>query len=166
VPTVGWKWLLQYGLPYSYWNEFVGYSPHYERLVLTVGTPIQFSIGRHIGTEKRPKWLSWGDCHRHCEIINESADGPIVIGEDLISAHKIGQQATAIPLFGTKIHPCHMYFLNSNNRSIILWLDKDQEGTVMKQASWLQMMTGKPVNVVITDKDPKELSNEEISKHI
>jgi hypothetical protein len=50
VPAGGWKWLLQYGLPYSYWKPYTGYSPAEDRLILTVGNPVQFSVGRYIGT--------------------------------------------------------------------------------------------------------------------
>jgi hypothetical protein len=48
VPAEGWKWLLQYGLPYSYWKPYCGYSPAEDRLIFTVGNPIRFSIGRFI----------------------------------------------------------------------------------------------------------------------
>lgn len=48
VPARAWKWLLQYGLPYSYWKPFVGWSEQHSRLIFTVGTPTRFSIGRYI----------------------------------------------------------------------------------------------------------------------
>jgi len=47
--TAGWKWLLQYGLPLSYWQKHCGYSEKENRLVFTVGTPTRFSIGRLLG---------------------------------------------------------------------------------------------------------------------
>jgi hypothetical protein len=51
VPADGWKWLLQYGLPYSYWKPYCGYSPASERLVITHGSPVEYSVGRWIGTD-------------------------------------------------------------------------------------------------------------------
>jgi hypothetical protein len=46
VPAMAWKWLLQYGLPYSYWKPYTGYSPAEERLVITHGNPVETSVGR------------------------------------------------------------------------------------------------------------------------
>ena len=169
VPTEGWKWLLQYGLPYTYWKEYCGYSDHFKRLVFLVGQPLQFSIGRLLGPAEgnhasRRKWYVWGNSHKHCEVVNPQSGKEVALVEDLISAHKVGQVTTAIPLFGTRIHPCHLYYLRSSGRPIRLWLDKDQEGTVTKTASWLQMMTDSKVDVLITDKDPKAYTTEQIGK--
>lgn len=197
VPAAALKWLLQYGLPWSYWKESLGYSPKEGRLVFDVGNPLDFSIGRYIeeldqggalrrggelpvlGTKgqessyKSPsstpnqdkpvrKWFVWGDCHKHTEVVGAERDGPIVLVEDLISAHKVGQVTTAVPLFGTKLYPCHIHTLINKNKPVVLWLDKDQELNVKKQAWQLESVINRPVKVVITDKDPKELSFESI----
>lgn len=208
VPTEALKWLLQYGLPWSYWKESIGYSPKERRLVFSVGQPLAFSIGRFVGDSheyiegkdedssaalqsmwgnsvhgtsryrqgnhnsdnpQRPrKWFVWGDCHKHTEVVvprggSEYGSGDsIVLVEDLISAHKIGQVTTSIPLFGTKIHPCHLYYLINERKPVVLWLDKDQELNVKKQAWQLESVINRPVKVVITEQDPKKLSYEEI----
>src|SRR5574343_981933 len=49
VPARAWQWVVQYGLPISYWSPFTGYSEAEERLVFRVGNPLQFSIGRYVG---------------------------------------------------------------------------------------------------------------------
>lgn len=198
VPVRAWQWLLQYGLPYSYWKHRCGFAPSESRLVFTVGEPMAFSIGRLIpevgGNEGRSavgtsqsagsqadgrvqvvlrqeagsvvsavnqgrKWFVWGDSHKHCEVITPPADsGPsktVVLVEDIISAHKVGQVTTAIPLFGTVVYPCHLYYLMQQDKPITLWLDKDQEQNVQKTALRLQSLVSVPVNIVITDDDPK-----------
>jgi len=171
VPTTAWKWLLQYGLPYSYWTPYCGYSPSEGRLVFTVGIPVEFSIGRFVeesNSEHPPrKWYVWGDSHKHCEVIEAAGDkGPIILVEDIVSAHKVGQVTTAIPLFGTMIHPCHKYYLMNEKRPIKIWLDKDQEHSVKKKAINLQMLVGANVDVVVTDKDPKSYSIGQIKELI
>lgn len=166
VPTRAFQWLLQYGLPYSYWQESIGYSPSQERLVFTVGQPLQFSIGRYVGDAARTstprKWYVWGDSHKHVELIRpaDGIDGsPVVLVEDLISAHKVANAGfSSVPLFGTIVHPCHLYYLLSTNANVVLWLDKDQELAVRKRALQLESLINRPVKVVVTDKDPKELS--------
>jgi len=167
VPTRALTWLMQYGLPYSYWEKHIGYSEAHERLVFIIGTPLQFSIGRYVGTATPSprKWFVWGESHSHCEVVlpGEATTGDsIVLVEDLISAHKVGQIATAIPLFGTRVHPCHLYYLINTDKPVILWLDKDQELNVKKQALNLGSLLGRNIKVITTDKDPKELSFENI----
>ena len=74
VPAEGWKWLLQYGLPYSYWKKYTGYSPSHNRLVLTFGEPVKFSIGRALSEDKR-KWRFWGDGHKYAEVLGKKDEG-------------------------------------------------------------------------------------------
>lgn len=197
IPSKAWQWLLQYGLPYSYWQEHCGYSTEKgPRLVFQVRTDagVAFSIGRLIpelqgssvesgqgvarGADvsdrrqsnqvppKPRKWYVWGDSHRHCEIVGAGKGGSIALVEDLVSAHKVGQVNECIPLFGTRVHPCHIYYLASQQKPVTLWLDKDQELNVKKQALQLQSLIDQPVRIVTTDKDPKSLSYEEINENL
>ena len=129
--------------------------------------PLQQRWGLPIQRVKRPtKWLSYGDCHRHVETIGEAnTTGPVVLVEDLISGHKVAAAGyTAVPLFGTKVHPPVLYYLLQQQRPVALWLDKDQEGNVKREAIHLQGIINTPVNVVVTDKDPKELSLDTIKE--
>lgn len=171
VPTAALRWVLQYGLPWSYWKDQIGYSPSEERLVFLVGTPTQFSIGRYVGNaEVKPrKWYVWGDSHKHCEVVageSSSLDG-IILVEDLISAHKVATSVpsvASVPLFGTQIHKPHLYYLMQENKPVVLWLDKDQQGTITRKAMGLQALLNVPVSVVVTDRDPKELSIKELNE--
>lgn len=189
VPANALKWLLQYGLPWSYWKETIGYSPSEERLVFLVGNGPRFSIGRYVGTETgHKKWYVWGDSHRHAEVVSPRNDprtseshssgmvgegnlaiSTTVLVEDLLSAHKIAAAGyTAIPLFGTQIHKPHLYYLMQQPEGSItvLWLDKDQQGTIARKALGLQALLGQCVKTVSTDKDPKELTIKEINENL
>lgn len=170
VPARAWQWVVQYGLPISYWQPFTGYSPAEERLVFRVSSPmgLQFSIGRYLGAEPgKRKWYAWGDPHRHCEIVGNHSSEMVVLVEDLISAHKVANaNFTSIPLFGTRLHPCHLYYLNHspNLRTVTLWLDKDQELRVKRETLRLESLINKPVQVIVTEKDPKCLTFVEIQR--
>ena len=168
VPATALQWLLQYGLPWSYWKETIGYSPSEERLVFTVGTPLQFSIGRYVGNaeEKPRKWYVWGDAHKHCEVFGKG-ERLCVLVEDLISANKVAatqEDVVAIPLFGTNIFKDVLYFLLNDSLPVVLWLDKDQQLQVKKKALGLQNLLQREVYVVTTDKDPKALSANQIKE--
>lgn len=171
VPAAAWKWILQYGLPISHWLPYCGYSEKEQRLVFKVGNPLSFSIGRFIPTnddykdavafsnhEKRRKWYVWGDSHKHCEGFGAGKGSSIVLVEDIISAHKIGEVNECVPLFGTQLHPCHIYYLQHAAKPVILWLDKDQVEHMNKLGLRLSTLINQPVTIKVTDKDPKELS--------
>jgi hypothetical protein len=111
------------------------------------------------------KWYVWGDCHRHCEVIGHGRGSSVVLVEDLISAHKVGQVCESIPLFGTKIHPPVIYYLKQANKPVILWLDKDQELNTKRQAMQLQSLIDLPVRIIHTDKDPKYITIEELNEN-
>lgn len=165
VPAAGWQWLLQWGLPYSYWKKYTGYSQAEDRLVLTVGDPVRFSIGRYLGADGHRKWKAYGNTHETAEVIGnqETATRAIVV-EDLISAHKVGQLQICIPLFGTAIHNAHKQALKALGRPIVLWLDGDQAGPVKRKAVALQALLGLSVDIRVTPKDPKAYSLDEIKR--
>jgi len=165
IPTRAWQWLLQYGLSYRYWQKYCGYSEADQRLIITVGEPLDFSLGRDVavpveGEKPRRKWYCYGDSHKRSHVFGDIGSArSIICVEDVISAHKIGQAGlTAIPLFGTNVHDCHMRTLLHLGLPVVMWLDKDQEHLAIKRATRLSSIIGKPVRNVFTEQDPKCLS--------
>lgn len=163
VPAEGWKWLLQYGLSYTYWQPHTGYSERENRLIFTVGQPTRFSIGRSLGVGSS-KWKIYGDKSSYIEVISEQLSKEVVLVEDLISAHKVGQVTSCIPLFGTAISDGAIKKLVQLNRPVSLWLDNDQYGLLSKKIGRLQSFLGVPVRYIRTDKDPKGYSVNEIKE--
>lgn len=179
IPAQAWKWLLQFGLPYSYWKPYCGYSEEDERLVFTVGKPTKFSIGRYCGTDvgergpgerwvRRPprKWHFYGDGHGYVELLGSDDTGrkPVVLVEDLISAHKVAQVYPSICLFGTNIHAKAIQALMALKRPTMLWLDEDQYTLLPPKINRLQTFLTHPVRFVSTEKDPKAYSLDEIKE--
>lgn len=166
VPAEGWKWLLQYGLSYSYWKAHCGYSEEENRLVFTVGTPIKFSTGRALTVGDKHKWRHWGNVHSYVECLSEELPGPVVLVEDLISAHKVAQVASCICLFGTNVHDMAVKKLQALGRPVVLWLDEDQYQLLPKKIHRLQTLLRHPVTYVKTRQDPKLLSLDEIKEQL
>lgn len=167
VPSHAWKWLLQFGLPYRYWLPFVGWSEKDSRLVFTVGTPTEFSLGRFIpksdGETNKRKWYVWGDCHQTPHIFGDYSNSKeIVLVEDLISAHVLGQYTASIPLLGTKVFDSIYPALRHIKLPIVIWLDKDQEHTMPSKAHTISLITGLPVRYVVTNEDPKLCNQQSI----
>ena len=169
VPARAWQWLLQYGLPVSYWRPHCGYSEAEERLIIRVGEPLAFSLGRDVAvpTERakpRRKWYAYGDCHKQSHFYGTPGN-KVVLVEDVISAHKVGHAGhLCLPLFGTNVHDCHLRSLLYYKLPIVLWLDKDQEALSRKRAARLNTLLGVPVSIITTDKDPKNISINNINE--
>lgn len=168
VPNHAWEWLLKFGISADYWRDKIGYSEIRERLIFRVGDPLRFSIGRYTPKGNADslvrKWHIFGDCHQAAVPVGNGSI--LVLVEDIISAHKVGCVGHALPLFGTKLYPAHIQYIKKQSKPVILWLDKDQEGTLHSKASNIEVLTGLPCSVLTTDKDPKELSYESITNHI
>lgn len=171
IPAGAWKWLLQYGLSWSYWRPFCGWSEKDQRLVFTVGEPTSFSMGRFFGTgaiegQRKPrKWHVYGNSHAGAHVFGEG--GPsVVLVEDLISAHKVGGITECIPLFGTKVFPSVLPVLRYLRKPVLMWLDQDQEQHAARRAAQLAMLTGLSVNYVTTTLDPKCLTSSKIMETV
>lgn len=164
IPSRAWQWILQYGLSYRYWQEYCGYSEKQERLVITVGEPIDFSIGRDVSiptedSKPRRKWHVWGNSHQKSHLFGPLESPVVVCVEDIISAHKVGQAGyLTLPLFGTTVHDCHFRTLIHLGLPVVMWLDKDQQSLSVKRAARISSIIGKPVNNIFTDDDPKLIS--------
>lgn len=178
IPAKAWQWVLKFGLGYRYWQEHCGYSEKDRRLIFTVRTgdkdsPVAFSIGRlfeeaSTGTDPQRsprKWYAYGNCHEKAHVVGDyTKSEKIVLVEDLISAHKVGQVCPCIPLFGTRIFDGVIQTLRYIGLPIVLWLDYDQQGNIVKKAHNLSCLINQPVSYIFTEKDPKENSFQEIKE--
>lgn len=163
IPAAGWKWLLKYGLPYSYWQPYCGYSPSQNRIIFKYGEPVQYAQGRSL-TVGAPKWLSYGSRHTYVETLGKNLSGPIVLVEDIISAHKVAQVTPCVPLFGTVIFDKILKELKEFNRPVKLWLDADQYQLLPPKINRLQSLLNVPVSYIQTRLDPKEYSTSDIKE--
>lgn len=161
IPAEGWRWLLQYGLSYTYWSPYCGYSPSENRAIITSGQPIRYSQGRAL-TMGDSKWRNYGRPRDYAEVLGAELPGEIVLVEDVISQHKVAQVNPCICLFGTAIHDVAISALQDCKRPVVLWLDEDQYQLLPRKINRLQALTGLPVRYVKTERDPKSLSTEEI----
>jgi hypothetical protein len=165
VPPAAIKWIIQYGLPWSYWKPYCGYSEEEGRLVITVGEPVKFSQGRLIDQSLgKRKWKFYGDGHNHVEVIGAEIPKEVVLVEDLISAHKVGQHAPCIPIFGTTVHDVVVAELQKLNRPVRFWLDSDQYPLLGKKIARLQTFLRHPVRYIYTEEDPKSVPMDRIKE--
>jgi hypothetical protein len=85
----------------------------------------------------------------------------LVFVEDIISAVKVARVATAVPMLGAKVMPAWWEQAKKYN-SVVLWGDRDKATENVVQARRASEVIGKKVEIIITEKDPKHYSVDEI----
>ena len=86
----------------------------------------------------------------------------LVIVEDSLSSIKVGRHCCSIPLFGSSIGNSKLAAICKNGyESIYVWLDSDKLRAAHSIAERLAML-GIKSSVVLTDDDPKYISDKEI----
>lgn len=111
----------------------------------------------------KSKWRSYGTK----PLIYLGNSAPIVLVEDIISAIRVGEIATAVPLFGSTISTKSLLTIRKQYDNIIIWLDYDKANDKKtKQAIAACKAIFKETKQIITEKDPKAYTTEDIRYQI
>ena len=143
------------------------WSDHYQRIYFPIytDTGLIAYLGRYCGNDPtKTKWYTQGDLKNIIHILGKSWSDTLVITEDIISAIRVSHAGVrAMPIFGSHIPNLLWLRLKHipNVHRIILWLDKDKQKEAIKYA-YAGRQLGLPVEVVITDTDPKAHNEEQI----
>jgi len=87
----------------------------------------------------------------------------VVLCEDIVSAIKVSRQTPTAAIHGSKIPIDWWPYLQGITKGVVFWLDYDKYGEAVKQASQARLR-GFTSHVIRTKEDPKELSDEQITK--
>lgn len=111
----------------------------------------------------KPKWRSYGA--KPLIFLGNAA--PVVLVEDYISAIRVGEVATAVPLFGSTIPTKNLLTIREQYDNIIIWLDYDKaQDKKTKEIIASCKAIFKETHQIITEKDPKAYISEEIKYQI
>lgn len=160
LPKQAIVWLRKYGLTPEECEHFQ-WDPGRQRLVvgITRADKLVFWQGRRFGAEG-PKYLSSGRVPWDPPL-TFGTEGPVVFTEDVVSAIKVGRQATGVPLFGSYMPAEALKWASGTGKDIFLWLDPDKFREALKQAL-RATAAGVRVHPVHSDRDPKEHTDGEI----
>jgi hypothetical protein len=185
LPIEALAWLWKYDLDqYEIDTMRCCYSPSMNRLILPVykndaaGTAkLVYWQGRNLGVidKKNPKYINskkkkGEDCFFKTDVYS-SDKSRLCLVEDIISAVKVGRACDSIALLGSYI-PMEIVRLLTEQRCIVpydqilIWLDYDKQKESIQFSKRLRELTGKDIRCIITEKDPKEYSTEEIEKYV
>jgi len=120
---------------------------------------------RYFGDKGYPKWITKGKIEEIIYTIGNIPLGTLVLVEDIVSAIKVSQVEQCSPLFGSVITTKRLVRLSPFYNTLIIWLDYDKRKESIKFAEKARLL-GFNVYNVVTEKDPKEYSYEEIRQYL
>lgn len=160
LPKEAKQWLYKYGItPDEILKYNFKWNPNMNMLLL-LKTKYYWQ-GRIFGN-KNLKYLSKGS--KPVTIYGNPKIKNIVLVEDIISATKLARlspEICASPLLGSTISFEALRWYSKRYDRITIWLDRDKAKAAIKISKLFQQ-AGKDSNVVITTKDPKEYTKQEL----
>lgn len=163
------RWIKQYGIT----NEEIEknhilWSESKEQLIFPIyggeGELLSWQA-RNFKEGSKLKYFTSGRIDEVLHILSHEESDKIVVVEDMISAIKVSRHGTSMPLFGSHISPSRLNRLRLSFNGLVVWLDRDKAKEAYKASSRASLM-GFKTKVIVTDKDPKELSDLEIEREL
>ena len=170
IPLHGRLWLYKGGLTESVWKQHhIGYSASLDRVILPVyntsGSLIWYQC-RALLEGQKPKYIQPAR-DRSTIMFHVGCSGEnlqrVVIVEDILSAIRVGKHLPTVSLLGTKITTSQATTLADYGR-VTTWLDPDKAGRAGAYAIRKTLGLITEVENIVTDKDPKELSDQQIKE--
>lgn len=172
IPEKAEKWVHQFLTPKQLRDNTVGWSEEEQKLIFPFLDPYNTVLGwqgRYFGDDPtKPKWFSQGNLQDiyHILPIKSFNTKDICLVEDIISAIKVSDVCNVMPLFGAVIAPRHLTRLHLlGYNKIHIWLDPDKHSEMVGFAQQARTY-GFSVHTILSNKDPKYYSFEEIKKTI
>lgn len=175
IPLLGRLWLYKCGLTETKWRKYgIGYSERHKRVFMPIyNKGLVWFQARALYADQQPKYLQPSANRESIMFISKPSKyvtNDIVICEDIMSAIRVGEHCTAVSILGTKITTAQVNRLltgcKKKQGNIITWLDSDQAGRqgAIELRKALSMFV--EVHDIVTEKDPKLLSDSEIIERI
>ena len=162
-------WVGQYGLnQHDLLNNNVLWSETMQRLIFPIygdGGLIAWQ-GRWFGKEDAVKWWGRGDLKNTFNILGKG--NKLVLVEDVLSAIKVSRVSQAMPLYGNAIGIARfkrLYSLYGRRTTVLIWLDPDMRTHSLTELR-RGLLCGLDVQVIFSDKDPKEEDMETIREKL
>lgn len=145
----------------------IGYSPSMGRIIFTlydIESELMYWQGRRIEnpTKSKPKYKNVrasGKCIFYG--VGDPADSEICLVEAILSAIKVGRSIYTLGMLGSYI-PEDLVRQLGNYKTVYLWFDPDKQKEMVKYAISLNSRLGVRVVPLITEKKPRDYTDEEI----
>lgn len=171
IPTEAELWIRQYEIPTTTLKKhLVVWSERWQRLIFPyfINGELVAWQGRYFGdnpeTKRKKKWFSQGQLDEILYVLNAKATSLCLV-EDIVSAIKLEPYVAVSPLFGSVISNKRLLRIAKFYSNIIIWLDPDKQKEAMQFAENARTL-GLQATVVLSSKDPKEHTKEEIEQYL
>lgn len=164
---LGWTWLNKYGItPTEVYKYKVLWSEKLQWLIFPYFTDNELICwqARNFNTNKPYKYLTRGNPADTLWVYNHSKK-QIVLVEDVVSAIKCNRIMDSMPILGSVISNLTLTRLKRYYDTLFIWLDPDKHKEAIKFSQTAQLFNFK-VTTILSDKDPKDYSNEEINQKL
>ena len=176
IPERAWDWLDKYGITdEEVYRYKLSWSERLQRLIFPCfgeKDSLLFWQGRYFGDREVPRYLTQGKgkdvlCFLGRPIEPEPGLGgtTVICCEDFVSSIKIGRKATSLVLFGSVISTDLINRLSRTFSRLGIWLDRDKAKYALNRRLAASVYFD-DVFTIITEKDPKCYSDEEIEAYI
>lgn len=162
----GLTWIKKYGIHNEELREHdILWSESQQQLIFPIYNENYFVIAwqarNFIPNSK--KYLTYGKMDSILHILGLTTVGnpDIILVEDMVSAIKVSRNYRCMPLFGSGCSRDKLMRLYRFTDHIRFWLDRDKLGTAMALSKTAALL-GFKTSVIYTEKDPKEMTNDEI----
>lgn len=160
------QWLNSYGItPEERSKNNMLWSPVAQMLIFPFFDEEQLIAwqGRYF-PKRKAKCFTQGDVKDLLILLGQQTD-KIVLVEDMISAIKVARVGTSMPLLGSHLSLEKAIRLSKMFKEVIFWLDPDKANESSKMSKkYNALFDG--CDVIVTEKDPKEYSTEEIKEKL
>jgi len=173
IPKEGLAWLYKYNITREEIIKYgIGYSERYKRLILPVfkEEELIYWQGRNLKkpTKEHPKYLNIRQSGAKsvffkCKSLVLSRS--LVVVEDILSAIRCSHQCDSLALLGSYF-PLEILKEFSPYERVYIYLDSDKYKESIKASIKFHQLTGKEFKVIYQDKDPKDLTDEQLNKLI
>ena len=171
IPKEPLTWLKSYGITSQEIidNEYV-WSPMWKALIVSskdIEQNVIFWQGRFF-PKKEPKVVGFGQ-KDHLKFGGTETGRPdvLVLVEDFVSAIKVNRFQTCLCLFGSHISSTLILRLrNLGYNKLVVWLDPNKSKESLSYSRRYGMLFKQGVVSIVSTKDPKEHSNQEIKDYL
>lgn len=165
------KYSICYAYDFKVWStRKQSYFNSGDRVILPSwkGQTEWFCEARTLDKDNDLKYVTLGGKQLIFKTFSDGLKQPLVVlVEDLLSGIRVGEVCNAVALRGTSFNDDKLCQILDSGKDFIVWLDSDKPGqdaakTLIHKLNWW----GGTVKAVISDRDPKCYSDEEIRRFL
>lgn len=180
IPPVGYEWLTKYELtPREIRQREIGWSNegvYLQKKGIQLCPLLIFPFydedkrllawqGRYFGSDPAgTKYYTKGQRDSFLPICNFDGGDTLVVCEDCVSAFKLARITASMPLLGSHLNKEKALRISKLYRNLIIWLDYDKAKESTQMSMEYQVFFQGFTKSVITERDPKEYTTEELRK--